>query len=148
MYTERLSEKLAIVATIDPDVLTATTHDSDEVDMTKFRRVIFIIAAGTLGACATFDAKLRGGASGSATNDISGKAITQLTKAGCDDDKQAIIEITSEELQAVDPSYTHVSCRITVGAASCDGGMIALAGDARHGPAVGDDLASVDEIVA
>jgi hypothetical protein len=48
-----LSERLAVVATVDPDVLTAAAHTTDEIDMQKWERVLFIIQAGTLGSSAT-----------------------------------------------------------------------------------------------
>jgi len=147
-YTERLSEGVAVVACIDPDAYAAGAVNSDEVDMRKFNRLMFVVMAGDLGTCATLDFKLQGGTSGSATNDLSGKSITQLTQAGCDSNKQAIIEITAEELAGFATTYTHVRAVMTVGTATSDCGAIGLASNARHKPASDDDLASVDEIVA
>lgn len=145
--TDRLSERLAVVACIDPDAYVAGAESSDWVDMSKFERVIFVVMAGDLGTSATLDAKLQEATdvAGTGAQDISGKAITQLTEAGTDSNKQAIIEIKADELTA---GFDFVSCEMTVAVATSDCGVIALAGDPRYHPASDNDLASVDEIVA
>lgn len=143
------SEEFAVVATVDPDVLTAAAHTSDWVDMSDFAQVMAIAFAGTLGSSATFDAKLQQAtdASGTSAKDISGKSITQLTQAGTDQsDQQAIINCRSDELD-VENGFTHVALVITVGTASSDGGGVILGRRARYQPASDSDLASVAEIV-
>lgn len=144
---DKLSEKLAVVACIDPDAYATGAQTSDWVDMSKFRRVLFVVLAGTLGSSATLDAKLQEATDGSGTGaqDLSGKAITQLTQAGTDSDKQALIEVEASNLSA---GFTHVACVMTVGTAASDCGVVALAGVPRYHPASDNDLASVDEIVA
>jgi len=145
-FTERLSEQLAIVSCIDPDAYTAATVTGDEIDMRYFRRVIFIVMAGTLGSSATIDFKVTECASsGGSFTDLSGKAITQLTDAGTDDDKQAIVEVAAEEMGA---GMRYLKGSLTVGTATSDVGVIALADCARYKPANAYDLSSVDEIVA
>ena len=142
------SESVAILGTVDPDVLTAAAHTSDYVDAGMFESIMAVIMAGTLGSSATFDAKLvqATDSSGTSSKDITGKAITQLTQAGTDSDKQAIINVRAEELDLAN-SFTHVALTITVGTASSDGGGILLGLNPRFGPASDNDIASVDEIV-
>jgi len=144
-----MSEEVAVVATVDPDALTAATHTSDWVDMTTFQQVMAIVMAGTLGSSATLDAKLEQAtdSSGTGAKDITGKSITQLTQAGTDSDKQAIINCRSDELD-VAGDFTHVRLSITVATATSDGGGIVLGRRARYQPASDSDLASVDEIVS
>lgn len=144
------SEEFAVVATVDPDVLTAATHTSDWVDMGTFQQIMAIVMAGTLGSSATLDAKLEQAtdSSGTGAKDITGKAITQLTQAGTDEsDRQAIINCRGDELD-VAGDFTHVRLSITVGTASSDGGGIILGRCARYQPASDSDLASVAEIVS
>ncbi|MCP4304726.1 MAG: hypothetical protein GY788_07585 [bacterium] len=142
------SEQAAVVATIDPDVLTAAAYSSDYVDMGKFAQILAIAMAGTLGTDATFDAKLvqATDSSGTGVKDISGKAITQLTEAGTDADKQALINCRAEELDT-DNGFNHAALVITVAVATSDGGGVVLGMNPRHAPASDNDLASVDEIV-
>ena len=144
------SERAAVLATIDPDVTTASTVVSDYCDMSKFGRLMAVVMAGTLGTNATVDAKLRQAtdASGTGVKDITGKAITQLTQAGTDQsDSQAVINLQAEDLD-VEGGFTHVALSVTVGTATSDLGAIVLGFDARHEPASDSDLASVEEIVA
>ena len=144
------SERVALLGTVDPDVLTATAHTSDYVDAGSFESIMAVIMAGTLGSSATFDAKLvqATDSSGTGSKDISGKAITQLTQAGTDEsDKQAIINVRSEELD-LDNGFDHVALTITVGTASSDGGGALFGLNPRYGPASDNDLASVAEIVS
>ena len=101
MNTNKLpSEVVAIGGVIDPDVTAASTVVSDYMSMADFESAMAIILAGTLGSSATLDAKLvqATDASGTGAKDITGKAITQLTQAGTDSDKQAIINCRAEEL--------------------------------------------------
>ena len=145
--TEKLTQGLAIVATVDPDATTAGAVNSDAVDMQKFNQAIFIVMAGTLGSSATLDMKLQDSdASGGTFTDITGFAITQLTQAGTDDsDKQAAIVIRADQLNA-DARY--VRAVVTVGTATSDVAMIALGSDAVYKPASDYDLASVAELVS
>lgn len=143
------TEQAAVVATVDPDALTATTHDSDWVDMADFEQIMCVVMAGTLGSSATFDAKLQEAtdSSGTGAQDITGKAITQLTQASPDDsDKQAIINLRASEMDLAD-SYRYVRVRITVAAATSDGGAVIFGFNPKHAPAYDHDLASVAEIV-
>lgn len=143
------SMRAAVAATIDPDVYTAAAYSSDWVDMATFESIMAVVMAGTLGTSATLDAKLQQATDGSGTGvkDITGKAITQLTEAGTDSDKQAIINCRSDELD-VNNGFTHVRLTMTVAVATSDAGAIVLGLDPRYGPASDNDLATVDEIVA
>jgi hypothetical protein len=147
-FTQQLSEMLALVSVTDPNEFGTGTNGGDVVDMRYFRRVMFIVAIGALGTAATVDFKLQGSADGSTGwTDITGKAITQLTEAGTDANKQAIVEITAEETSTL--GYRYVRGLLTVG--GVDAGnyatVIALGGVARYEPVAEFDLDSVDEIV-
>lgn len=147
-YTNRLSEQLAVVSCIDPDAYGTGAVNGDVIDMENFRRVLFIVQAGTLGSSATLDFGVYGdtASGGSYATLITGKSITQLTEAGTDSDKQALVEVTAEEVAAQGLRY--IRGTMTVGTATSDAGVVALAGHARFQPASDLDLASVDEIVA
>ena len=144
-----LSERLAVVATVDPDVLTAAAHTTDEIDMQKWERVLFIIQAGTLGSSATLDFVVNGGASsnaGSHSTAITGTAITQLTQAGSDSDKQVLVEVSAE--QVASQGLRYIEGVATVGTASSDGAIIVLGLHKDYSTAADYDLATVDEIIS
>ncbi len=146
MINSQPSERIALLGTIDPDANAAATFTSDWCDMTIFHAGLAVIEVGTLGASATIDAKLEEATDSSGTDaqDLTGKSITQLTQAGSDSDKQALINLKSDELSA---TYTHVRISLTVGTATSDCSAVFFGVDPRYGPANDNDLASVDEIV-
>lgn len=143
------SDRVAVVGVIDPDVTTASTVTTSWIDMAKFGALMAIVMAGTLGSSATLDAKFQQAtdSSGTGAKDIAGKAITQLTQAGTDSDKQAIINLFQNELD-IDNGFTHVQLSLTVGTATSDAGAIVLGFDPVKGQAALSDLATIDEIVA
>lgn len=144
----KANEKFALVGTVDPDVLTATDHDTDVIDMSKFDRVVFIIAMGTLGSSATVDFSVFADAAsgGSYATELEDYAITQMTQAGTDEsDRQVIVEV--EALPVLEAGKRYIKGRLTVGTASCDGAVIALGFNSQYQPSNMYDLASVAEIV-
>lgn len=146
MTVNRLaSEAAAIVAVIDPDAYTAAAYSSDYVDMSKFDSAQFIVMAGDLGSSATLDGKLLSSTTASGGTDMTGKAITQLTQAGTDSNKQAVINVKAAELPE---GHRYVKLVMTVAVATSDAGAIALGFGPKNSPASGADLPVVDEIVA
>lgn len=142
-----ITEGLAIVATIDPDAYGTGAQNSDVIDMLYWKEIVVTVMAGALGSSATLDCVVNGDtASGGAyATLITGKSITQLTEAGTDSDKQAVIRVTDEEVAAQGLRYVRVTA--TLGAATSDYGVLVQAVPKSYGPAFEYDLASVDEII-
>jgi len=139
------SELWAVIGVVDPDANTAAAYDTDEIDMSLWHRIQAVVLAGTLGSSATLDFKLQdASSSGGSFSDITGKAITQLTQAGTDSDKQSIVNCRFDELNT-DGRY--VKGVMTVGTATSDCACIIL-GMPRFAPASDNDISSVDEIVS
>jgi hypothetical protein len=143
------SNRAVLAALIKPDAHTAGAKRSGWVDMSVFENIQAIVCAGTLGASATLDAKLEQATneSGGSAKDITGKAITQLTKAGSQDDMQAIINCRSDELDT-NNGFTHVRLTMTVGTATSDAGAVILGHDARYQPAEISGAVEIAEVVA
>lgn len=144
--TNFLSEDLAVVGVIDPDANVAGTYLTNAIDMSKFEEVIFIVMAGDLGTNATvaFSVKSSATAGGSYAALSPAVALTTLTDAGSDSNKQAIVRVRPAQLA---DGKQFIKGEMVVAVATSDCGVIALAGAARSGPANKDDLATVDEIV-
>jgi hypothetical protein len=144
----KASELAAVVGVIDPDVSAAGAFSTGWIAAKDFQQFLAIVLAGTLGTSGTLDAKLEQAtdASGTGVKDITGKLITQLTQAGTDSDKQALINLRPEELD-VDNAFTHFRLTITVAVATSDAGGIVLGLTPRDGFANAKDAATVDEIV-
>lgn len=144
----RPSERVAVLGNIDPDVYTANTYVTPWVAVANWASLMAIVFAGTLGSSGTLDAKIEQASDGSGTGakDLSGSAITQLTQAGTDSDKQAIINFRAEDLD-INNGFTHVRLSMTVATATSDASGVLLGLDPRQGPASDNDASSVDEIV-
>lgn len=140
-----LSERLAVVATIDPQDITTSAVTSDWSEASLFERHMGIAMVGAI--LGTIDVKLQQAtdSSGTGAKDITGKTATQL--AGTDDNKQVIINLRNDELD-VENEFSFVALVIDGGAggANLAAGLL-LGGNAKHSPASDNDLASVDEIL-
>lgn len=142
----RADQAVAVVACSDPDAYTTGDVTDDIIDMKDFEQVMFIVQAGDLGSSATLDFQVYQSTAANMGSPvvISGAAITQLTQAGTDSNKQAIVVVKQSDLTA---GYRYIRGTLTVGTATSDAGMIALGFYPTYGPASDYDLASVDEIV-
>jgi hypothetical protein len=145
----RPSDACAVLASIDPDAYAASTVTTGWIAAKNFEQFLAIVQAGDLGASATLDAKLEQAkdSGGTSAKDITGKAITQLTQAGTDSNKQALINLRQDELDVAN-GFTHFRLSMTVATATSDAGGIVLGLVPRYGPASDNDASAVDEIVA
>lgn len=140
------SDRARIMGVIDPDAYSTGTQTTGWVDASEYGNLLAIVFAGTLGTSATLNAKIEEAKDGSGTDsqDLSGKSISELTQAGTDDsDKQALINVRQDELS---DDFTHVRLSITVGTASSDAGGVLMGFDARYEPET--DATTVAEIVS
>lgn len=143
------SELAAVVGVIDPDANTAATHTTDWMSMSNFAMIMAVVMTGDLGSGATLDARLEQATddSGSDVKDIEDAAITQLTQAGGDSNKQAILQCYGEDLD-LENEFTHVRLSVTIAGATSDSAAVVLGMGPRYAPASDHDLASVEEIVS
>src|SRR5947209_6510014 len=115
MYTEQLSQALSVAAApVHPQAVAAGTADTGGIDMSKFRRALFVLDVGAFGASATVDMKLQESADNSSFTDLTGGAITQLAAAG-GNNRLASIEVRAGQLSA---GKRYVRARVTVGTAT------------------------------
>ena len=139
------NSRLPLVGTVDPQSASANDYATDVVDMAKFQKVVFYLLVGALGSSATVDFVVKGDATsgGSYATTVTGKSITQLTKAGSDDNKQVVVEVTAEDV--VQQGLRYIKGIVTTAVAASQIAVAVVGVDARYAPA--DDLSSVDEIV-
>jgi hypothetical protein len=143
----RADQAVAVVDCIDPDANATGAITGDIIDMANFEQVMFIVMAGDLGSSATLDFQVYQSTAANMGTPvvISGAAITQLTQAGTDSNKQAIVVVKQSDLTV---GYRYIQGTMTVAIATSDSGSIGLGFYPTYGPASDYDLASVDEIVA
>ena len=141
-------EKVGVVGVIDPDAYAAATTTSGWVKADAFLRYIAIIAAGDIATNGTLDAKIEQAtsAAGAGAKDVTSLAITQLTEAGPDSNKQVVIDIDPCDLDIAN-NFTHFRLSVTGAVAAADWGAVILGVEPVNGPATGFDAATVDEVV-
>lgn len=142
------SALIGVVGVIEPNATPVGDHSTSWISMSDFQAISAIVMAGALGAGATLDAKLEQAKDGTGVDakDLDGAAITQLTKANGDDNKQALIEIWGEDLD-LKGKYTHVRLTLSIGGANSDVSAVVLGTHPRQGPASDHNPESVVEIV-
>ena len=138
MYSEQLSQALSIAATpIVPQTLnnsTASTGNSG-VDMSRFRRALFLISVGNVTGGGSLSAKLQESLDGSTNwTDISGSSITAITASN----KVATIEVRADEM-----TKRYVRCTLTeTGSQNVVCSCVALGGEAVLKPASNQDVSA------
>ena len=142
----RPSDIATVLAALDPVSQSAATVVTSWVPITDVQSILAVLAVGALGTSATVDAKLRQAtnSSGGSAKDITGKAITQLTKAGSDDNKQVLLNVRPDELDMAN-GFTHIALSITVATAACLISAVLLGFNARFQPK--SHATTVDEVV-
>jgi len=143
----KISEKIAVLATMDPVSVAAGTVVSGYVSMRDFASVAALLMVGAMGANGTIDAKLRQATSsaGAGAKDITGKAITQLLAAS-NSPSQVLIECRADDLD-VNNAYEYVALSVTVGTAASVLGAVLLGGNGRFQPATAFNQTAVAQVI-
>lgn len=135
-FCERLTEQLAVVATIDPVSQGATAVTSDSFSMALHRRALFILSTGAnpTGVAVAIQEGTVNWTAGTAT--ILSAAATAITAAN----SQWLYEVSAEAMGA---GLTHLRAVLTPAGAAHLISLVALADVGRYHPASDRDLASV-----
>lgn len=139
------SDRVQLLDVVDPQSSDSALSTA-WVDVSKVGSLMALIQVGAMTSTGTVDAKIEQATSdaGAGAKDVTGFAITQLTEAGTDDDKQAIINCPVYELDGAN-SFTFARLTITPAtAASLVSGAL-FGFDATYVPA--DHVASLAEAV-
>ena len=143
-FCERLSEQLAVVATIDPADISGAAQDSDIFSMQLHRRALFILSTGATVNAPGILVQIREGLDAAMTA-TTAAILSAAATAVVATDSQFLFEVSSEAMQA---GYTYLSGRVDAGAGATLASMVVLADVERYHPASDRDLASVVSIQA
>lgn len=117
------SELIDVVAAVDPDAYSNAAVSSGYVDMSDYEALLAVEMVGDMVSSSTCDLVLHEAVAATGGSLITGKAITQLTKAGSDDNKQALINLRRDELTE---GYRYVKMVRTLGTAGSDEAALLL----------------------
>lgn len=132
VYSEQLSQAMAVVG-YSPPVGTGTSEVlTAAVDLSKAKRFVAYVLGGTLGTAADLTIAVKGSAtSGGSYTAISGLTV-HLVKA-TDDNLIQVIEFSAEQVQALGLGYAFAKVSVTPSVASQWAALV-LSGDAYHEP--------------
>jgi len=143
-FCERLSEQLAVVATIDPADISGAAQDSDIFSMQLHRRALFILSTGATVNAPGILVQIREAADAAMTA-TTAVILTGAATAVVATDSQFLFEVSAEAMQA---NHTYLNARVDAGAGATLASMVVLADVERYHPASDRDLASVVSIQA
>lgn len=128
MFTEQLTQQLAIVDRLNLTNNDNTNTNSGGVDMSKFRRAMFIIY--NLGGTGTINGRLQASAQANfnAVTNITGSNLTATNTANL----VSTVEVRADQLPA---GTRYVRLQLTGSAAAVNFAMVALGGECSYKPA-------------
>jgi hypothetical protein len=140
------SDLVTVLDTIEPVSQAAGTATTAWLPATTHVSYLIALLVGAIGASATLDAKVQQAtdSSGTGAKDVSGSAITQLTKAGSDDNKQVLINLRADRLD-INNGFKYFRLSVTDATAASLIAAIVLGLGAYNAPA--SHVSSVDEVV-
>ena len=120
-YTERFTESVCLLYNLAPiSVASGVEVFTTYVSLQNYHRAVIIIHTGVMAGTSTIDAVVHQATVVAGTDGkhlTTSKAITQLTQAGGDSNKDVAIEVQTEELD-VDGGFYFIALGYTVGAAA------------------------------
>ena len=139
------SQRVTLLGVIDADAYAAGAVSTGYVDVSLYESLLAFVTVGDFVATGLLDAKLEQATSGAGAGlkDVPGKAITQLTQAGTDSNKQAFINLKSEDLD-VEGGFRYVRLTMTLTTAGADAAGYLFGMDARYKPT---HATTVDEVI-
>lgn len=119
------SQRMAVVGAVNPQSA-STAQDTGWFPIAAYANYLGILQVGALGSSATVDCKFQQAqdSSGTGAKDVTGKAVTQLTKAGSNDNGQCLINVKCDDFDFVN-GFGYAKMIITPGtAASLIAGLV------------------------
>jgi hypothetical protein len=142
--SSRMLERTALVGVVSPATHAVGTADTAAIDLKNFRRVMFVVMAGSLAGGGVIDFKVQSSDDPSGTfTDVSGLAIAPMNNAD-GTNSQAIVEVTADQLA---DGQRYVRGRLTISTAAAPVAVAAFGGDPRYQPIAPFDLTTVIRVV-
>jgi hypothetical protein len=146
---ERLAQKVALIAQVDPSgILASSTGISDVIDASLYDSLMFVLCVGTMTSSGKVTMTVYKGTTSTVGSITSSVASVVLTcTGGTDADEQAIIDVDVSK----ETNKQYYKAKILANGATTTGkayySMSVFADSTRFHPATDNDLASVKTIV-
>ena len=144
--SERLAQKVALLGTIDPEGVTASsTSTSDVIDAKLYDSLLFVYSLGAITSSGKVTLTIYKGDSATATKITSTVTSVTLTEKG--DNKQHVVDV---DVSKEDARYYKGTLVANGGTTSggCFHSMVILGDNTRYHPASDNDLSSATVTLA
>jgi hypothetical protein len=138
---EQLTQGLSVADVLNQQSVNNASISSAGIDMTKFRRAMYVIQAASLGAAGTLDGRLQSCSAAnfaSGVHNIAGTNLTQITTSTTPGNNAvATVEIRDDQLTAGD---RYLRLQLTGGGNAITVGAVGLGGEGDWKPANKNDV--------
>jgi hypothetical protein len=142
MYTEQLTQALAVLGQVKSQTLNNSNDNCTDMDMSKVRRIMAVINVGAVTGGGSLSVKFQESkTAGGAYQDLVAypASLTAITASN----KVATLEVREDQLDA---GYRYVKLILTeTGSQNVVCGAIVLGGEAEAKPAKANDIAAVTQ---
>ena len=149
MFTEQLTQALALVDQIFPSNAAAGTFNSAGIDMSKNRRALWIIEIGAMTVSSTVNIVLQSSANSNFTGAHTMATNTNLSQVVNTSGGNLVVTVeTSDEAVAnQNPGDRYARVQIVVGTAAVNYSVIGFGSESGHKPASQQNPAAVSQQV-
>jgi hypothetical protein len=132
-YTEQATQKLGYVDVINTGSVNNTTATSLGFDMSKAKRILYIITPSNVGAAGTVDGRLQSAAASNfaSPHNIANSNFTQLTA----NNVATTVEVRADQVVGNNAGDRYVRLHLTCGGNAVTVGAIGIATDSEQKPA-------------
>lgn len=138
MYSEQLSQQLSFCDVLNITNINNGAYNTIGVDMSKFRRVLFVIVAHGLNAAGLIDARLQSASAAAFSTPVNmtGTNITQISK----NYTVTTIEVRGDQVVQQNAGHRYVRCNITGSGNALNATVLAFGDASAQKPASQFDL--------
>jgi hypothetical protein len=141
MQTEQLTQALSVADVLNSASVNNTNAASSGIDMSKFKRALYVIQCGSLGAAGTVDGRLQSCSLANFASNVHNIANSNLTQINTSttpgNNAVATIEVRADQVTIGDQ---YVRLQLTGGGNAVTVGAIGLGGEAIHKPGNAADV--------
>ncbi len=136
MFMESMKQQLAPIDVVNIGNTTANFNSAIGIDMSKFKRALFVLQLGVLNTAATLDARLQSSAFSSLNTvvNITGTNITQVLAAS-NSNTIVLMEVRSDQVAQQNAGHRYVRLNCVVGGSSINIGVIGFGCEPIQRPA-------------
>lgn len=136
MFMETAKQAIAPIDVVNFGNTTANFNSAIGIDMSKFKRALFVLQIGVMNTAATLDARLQSSAYSSLNTvvNITGTNIAQIAAAS-NSNTIVLMEVRADQVAQQNAGHRYVRLNCTVGGSSINAGVIGYGLDPVQKPA-------------